>query len=71
MLGRYLPYEAGYTSFAFQRNGRVTLGGNRKVPLREGLAAGHDPYASRSELEELAAQIQAAEPLSAGEDEHP
>jgi hypothetical protein len=47
-------------SFNFQRNGRVDVGGNRKVPLRDAVAAGHDPWASRDELLELVAQIKSA-----------
>ena len=61
-VGRYLPDETGYTSFSFQRNGRVSLGGNRKIPLRQAIAGGHEPWASRGELLELAGQIRAAEP---------
>lgn len=56
-LGRRTPGEEGRTHFYFERNGRVSVGGNRKVPLHESMARGHEPWASRSELEELAAQI--------------
>jgi hypothetical protein len=62
MVDRRLPGEDQPTSFMFQRNGRVNLGGARKIPLREALAKGHEPWASRAELEELAAQIRTASP---------
>lgn len=61
-INRKTPGEDGYTAFTFQRDGRVGLGGNRKVPLREAMAAGHEPWASRQELMELAAQLRSASP---------
>jgi hypothetical protein len=63
MIYRRAPGEEGPgTSFNFQRNGRVDVGGSRKVPLRDALTAGHDPWASREELLELATQIRSAVP---------
>jgi hypothetical protein len=54
--------EREWTSFLFQRNGRVNLSGSRKVPFREALAAGHEPWASRTELLDLAGELRHAEP---------
>jgi hypothetical protein len=62
IIRRMLPGEADATSFSFQRNGRVNLGGARGVPLREAIASQHEPWASRSEVEELASQLRLAEP---------
>lgn len=62
MLNRQAPGAPGWEGFSFQRNGRVNLGGTRKVPLRQAMAAGHEPWASRQELADLAAQIGQAVP---------
>ena len=64
MIDRWTPGEEGYTGFSFQRNGRVNLGGNRKVPFRQAAAIKHEPWASRQEITELAAQIRNAAPAS-------
>lgn len=58
IVSRQRPGEDGWTSFSFQRNGRVNLGDNRRVPLREAIAAGHEPWASREEVFELAREIE-------------
>jgi hypothetical protein len=54
--------ERAASSFSFQRNGRVNLGGQRKVPLRQSMVAGHEPWVSRTELLELASELRKAEP---------
>lgn len=61
-IRRAVPGEEGSTYFTFERNGRVSLTGNRGIPLREAIAHGHDPWASRGELEELATQLEVAVP---------
>jgi|HubBroStandDraft_3_1064219.scaffolds.fasta_scaffold331933_2 hypothetical protein len=66
MIWRRAPGQPKPTTFNFQRGGRVDVGGDRKVPLGEALAAGHDPWASREELLELAAQISGAVPARCG-----
>jgi hypothetical protein len=60
MIDRQAPGQEHPTGFSFQRNGRVNLSGDRKVPLREAAARGHEPWASRAELEDLAAQLRTA-----------
>lgn len=60
MIYRQDPGADGETSYNFRRNGRVEFGGARKVPLRDALAAGHDPWASRQELLDLAAELREA-----------
>lgn len=61
ILHRVTPgQEHPGTSFSFQRNGRVNLGGDRGIPFREALARGHEPWATRAELIELAAQLREA-----------
>lgn len=62
IVTRSVPGDQGITSFNFQRDGRVGLTGNRKVPLPEAIAQGHEAWASRGELLELATQLKAAVP---------
>jgi hypothetical protein len=65
IIQRWAPGAQSATAFNFQRDGRVSLhGGPQSVPLREAIASGHDPWASREELLELATQIKNAEPDS-------
>jgi hypothetical protein len=59
-VSRRLPGQDKATIFSFQRDGRVSVSGDRRVPLRDAFSAGHDPWASRQELLDLAAQIAAA-----------
>jgi hypothetical protein len=54
VIDRTLPGQQQATRFAFQRNGRVVLSGDRRVPLRE------DPSATRDEVLELATQLEDA-----------
>jgi hypothetical protein len=61
---RAVPGEPGRTDFNFQRNGRVNFGGsNRGRSFRESLAAGHELWADRQELLDLAEQIGKATPV--------
>lgn len=62
MVDRTLPGEDLPAGYMFQRNGRVNLGGTRKVPLSEAMASGHEPWATRADLEELAGQLRRAVP---------
>jgi hypothetical protein len=57
IVARRLPGQEQATRFTFQRDGRVTLGGDRRVPLREAMSRGHEPWASRADVLELAAQL--------------
>src|ERR1035437_4015786 len=54
--------ERAASSFSFQRNGRVNLGGHRRAPLRRSMAAGHEPGFGRTKLLELAGAAGKAEP---------
>jgi hypothetical protein len=58
-IDRRQPGQDQPTAFLFQRNGRVNLSGDRKVPMTQAMASGHEPWASRAELEELTAQLAA------------
>lgn len=63
MIDRHGPGECLADGFNFQRNGRVNLTGPRGVPLRQAMAAGHEPWVSREELLQLADQIRVGVPL--------
>jgi hypothetical protein len=54
VVDRTLPGQQQATRFLFQRNGRVALSGDRRVPLRE------KPWATRDEVLELATQLEDA-----------
>lgn len=61
-IARSEPDTPGWTVFNFDRHDRVTLSGNRKLPISKMLLQGHDVWASQEELEELAGQLKAAAP---------
>lgn len=59
-IARSKPGMPGWTLFNFDRYDRVTLGGNRRIPIGKMLSRGHDAWASSSELDELAEQLKIA-----------
>ena len=64
LIDRRLPGERQWTGFCFRRNGRVNLGGARKVPLREAMAGGMSRGRAAPRSMELAEQLRRAVPVT-------